>query len=114
MATNETLFTRGKAVMPGGVNSPVRSFRSVGGTPYFVDRAEKWHNLGRDHMEALMHYAKLNTAEGPVTTMAQIMGRYAAEVLPTKAPSTQKGQRRELELLQSLELRGGPHDRHLP
>ena len=26
--------------MPGGVNSPVRSFRSVGGTPYFVDKAE--------------------------------------------------------------------------
>jgi glutamate-1-semialdehyde 2,1-aminomutase len=38
--TNDALFSRGKDVMPGGVNSPVRSFRSVGGTPYFVDRAE--------------------------------------------------------------------------
>ncbi len=41
--TNDALFTRGKKVMPGGVNSPVRSFRSVGGTPYFVDRADGAH-----------------------------------------------------------------------
>jgi glutamate-1-semialdehyde 2,1-aminomutase len=34
--SNEALFERGKLVMPGGVNSPVRSFRSVGGTPYVV------------------------------------------------------------------------------
>jgi len=38
--TNEALFERGKLVMPGGVNSPVRSFRSVGGNPYFVAHAE--------------------------------------------------------------------------
>ncbi|MEZ5382688.1 MAG: glutamate-1-semialdehyde 2,1-aminomutase [Microthrixaceae bacterium] len=36
MTTNHELYTRGLAVMPGGVNSPVRAFRSVGGTPYFV------------------------------------------------------------------------------
>ena len=38
--TNESLFERGKLVMPGGVNSPVRSFRSVGGTPYFVESGD--------------------------------------------------------------------------
>ena len=38
--TNESLFERGQAVIPGGVNSPVRAFGSVGGTPYFVERAE--------------------------------------------------------------------------
>lgn len=38
--TNDSLFERGKHVMPGGVNSPVRSFRSVGGTPYFVAEAD--------------------------------------------------------------------------
>ncbi len=32
---NEQLFTRAQAVIPGGVNSPVRAFRSVGGTPRF-------------------------------------------------------------------------------
>lgn len=41
--TNDSLFERGKLVMPGGVNSPVRSFRSVGGTPYFVAHAEGAH-----------------------------------------------------------------------
>ncbi len=39
-ATNASWFDRAKRAIPGGVNSPVRSFRSVGGTPYFVDRAE--------------------------------------------------------------------------
>ncbi len=34
------LFDRACAVIPGGVNSPVRSFRSVGGHPYFVARGE--------------------------------------------------------------------------
>lgn len=38
--TNEALFARAQAVIPGGVNSPVRAFGSVGGTPYFVARAE--------------------------------------------------------------------------
>jgi len=34
--TNAGLFERGLVRIPGGVNSPVRAFRSVGGTPYFV------------------------------------------------------------------------------
>lgn len=38
--TNEELFARGQKVIPGGVNSPVRAFRSVGGTPYFVTKGE--------------------------------------------------------------------------
>ena len=33
------LFHRAKALMPGGVNSPVRAFKSVGGEPFFVQRA---------------------------------------------------------------------------
>lgn len=37
--TNAGLFERGLKVIPGGVNSPVRAFRSVGGTPYFVASA---------------------------------------------------------------------------
>ena len=43
MTTNEELYERGLRVIPGGVNSPVRAFRSVGGVPYFVDRAEGAH-----------------------------------------------------------------------
>jgi glutamate-1-semialdehyde 2,1-aminomutase len=34
------LFDRAKRVLPGGVNSPVRAFRAVGGTPFFVARAQ--------------------------------------------------------------------------
>ncbi len=37
---NETLFQRAQRTIPGGVNSPVRAFRSVGGTPRFIARAE--------------------------------------------------------------------------
>jgi len=38
--TNESLFERARQVIPGGVNSPVRAFRAVGGTPRFIQRAE--------------------------------------------------------------------------
>lgn len=40
MSTNEQLFERAQKVIPGGVNSPVRAFRAVGGTPRFIARAE--------------------------------------------------------------------------
>lgn len=37
---NDTLFARAQKTTPGGVNSPVRAFKSVGGTPRFITRAE--------------------------------------------------------------------------
>ena len=37
---NDALFERAQRTIPGGVNSPVRAFRSVGGTPRFVERAQ--------------------------------------------------------------------------
>ncbi|TML93456.1 MAG: glutamate-1-semialdehyde-2,1-aminomutase [Actinobacteria bacterium] len=40
---NEELFERACGVIPGGVNSPVRAFGNVGGTPYFVSRAQGCH-----------------------------------------------------------------------
>ncbi|BBH15260.1 glutamate-1-semialdehyde 2,1-aminomutase [Chromobacterium haemolyticum] len=40
MSRNLELFERGKKSIPGGVNSPVRAFGQVGGTPRFVKRAE--------------------------------------------------------------------------
>jgi glutamate-1-semialdehyde 2,1-aminomutase len=39
-SNNDTLFARAQISTPGGVNSPVRAFRSVGGTPRFITRAE--------------------------------------------------------------------------
>jgi glutamate-1-semialdehyde 2,1-aminomutase len=58
-ASNEELFARAKLVMPGGVNSPVRSFGSVGGTPYFVRNAEGphvWDVEGRRYVDYVMSY----------------------------------------------------------
>jgi glutamate-1-semialdehyde 2,1-aminomutase len=40
VSANEALFTRARALFPGGVNSPVRAFGAVGGTPRFITRAE--------------------------------------------------------------------------
>jgi glutamate-1-semialdehyde 2,1-aminomutase len=57
--TNEGLFERASRVIPGGVNSPVRAFRSVGGTPYFVARAEGayvWDVEGRRYLDYVQSY----------------------------------------------------------
>ena len=40
MQNSNELFQKALQLMPGGVNSPVRAFRSVGGTPFFTERAE--------------------------------------------------------------------------
>ncbi len=40
MSGSDTLFEAAKQRIPGGVNSPVRAFKAVGGTPVFIDRAE--------------------------------------------------------------------------
>ncbi len=46
--TSRSLFERACRVIPGGVNSPVRAFRAVGGTPVFVSRAEGAYLFGAD------------------------------------------------------------------
>ena len=40
MNNDDHLFESACAVIPGGVNSPVRAFKSVGGTPVFIDHAK--------------------------------------------------------------------------
>ncbi len=40
MSRSDELFTQAQKFIPGGVNSPVRAFKSVGGTPLFIKRAE--------------------------------------------------------------------------
>ena len=50
MTRSDELFSRAKAVIPGGVSSPVRAFKAVGGSPLFVARAEGarfWDEDGR-------------------------------------------------------------------
>src|ERR1700716_630708 len=41
--TSSSLFAEAKRFIPGGVNSPVRAFRNVGGEPFFVERAKGAH-----------------------------------------------------------------------
>ena len=40
MTKSEALFERAQTHIPGGVNSPVRAFKAVGGTPRFMERAD--------------------------------------------------------------------------
>ncbi|PLS81562.1 MAG: aspartate aminotransferase family protein, partial [Chloroflexi bacterium] len=40
MQRSQQAFAAAQQLIPGGVNSPVRAFKSVGGTPRFIDRAE--------------------------------------------------------------------------
>jgi glutamate-1-semialdehyde 2,1-aminomutase len=52
--TNESLFERAQRVIPGGVNSPVRAFGAVGGTPRFFERAAGaylWDVEGRRYID---------------------------------------------------------------
>ena len=54
MLTSEELFRRAEAVIPGGVNSPVRAFQSVGTTPRFIERADGpyvWDVEGRRYLD---------------------------------------------------------------
>lgn len=57
--TNASLYERGLRRIPGGVNSPVRAFRSVGGTPYFVARGEGsrvWDVEGNEFLDYVQSY----------------------------------------------------------
>jgi glutamate-1-semialdehyde 2,1-aminomutase len=59
VASNGDLFERANLVIPGGVDSPVRAFRSVGGTPYFVARGEGayvWDVEGRRYIDYVQSY----------------------------------------------------------
>lgn len=82
MTINEDLFDRAKAVLPGGVNSPVRAFLSVGGTPYFVARAEGsrvWDEDGREYIDYVQSYG------------ASILGHANANVLAAVGDAASRG-----------------------
>ena len=62
MTTNDALFDRARAAIPGGVNSPVRAFGSVGGTPYFVERGEGsriWDVEGTEYIDLVQSYGAI-------------------------------------------------------
>jgi glutamate-1-semialdehyde 2,1-aminomutase len=62
MSTNAELFERSCRVIPGGVNSSIRAFKAVGGTPYIVDRAEGpyiWDVEGRRYIDLVQSYGAI-------------------------------------------------------
>jgi glutamate-1-semialdehyde 2,1-aminomutase len=62
MTTNDELYARAQARIPGGVNSPIRAFRAVGGTPYFVARAEGarvWDVEGTEYLDLVQSYGAI-------------------------------------------------------
>ena len=62
MGQNEVLFERAQKVIPGGVNSPVRAFRQVGGTPRFVSRASGpyfWDADNKRYIDLIMSWGPM-------------------------------------------------------
>lgn len=75
MPTNQELYDRGRRVIPGGVNSPVRAFRSVGGTPYFVARGEGariWDAEGREYLDYVQSYGASILGHAPPDVVAAV------------------------------------------
>ena len=67
MDLNEQLFSRARAVIPGGVNSPVRAFKAVGGTPRFVKRAQGayfWDANGKKHIDYIGSWGPMILGHG--------------------------------------------------
>ena len=62
MSTNHELFQRALTLMPGGVNSPVRAFKSVGGEPFFTQRADGaylWDVEGKRYIDYVGSFGPL-------------------------------------------------------
>jgi glutamate-1-semialdehyde 2,1-aminomutase len=60
--TNRELFERAKKLMPGGVSSPVRAFKAVGGEPIVVSKGEGsriWDVEGKEYIDFLMSWGPL-------------------------------------------------------
>ena len=64
---NQDLFDRAKSLIPGGVNSPVRAFRAVGGTPRFVQRAQGayfWDANGQKYIDYIGSWGPMILGHG--------------------------------------------------
>src|SRR3954469_20110116 len=81
------LFNRASAVIPGGVNSPVRAFRAVGGTPRFMVRAAGPYLWDADGNR----YVDLVSSWGPM-----ILGHAPPAVVRRFAPPPRRGCRSAL------------------
>src|SRR5205809_4629883 len=72
---SERLFERARHVIPGGVNSPVRAFRGVGGTPRFIARGEGSHIFdvdGNEYIDYIGSWGPLLTGHRPKPVMESL------------------------------------------
>ena len=67
VSRNDALFARAKKYIPGGVNSPVRAFKAVGGTPRFVQRAKGayfWDADGKRYIDYIGSWGPMILGHG--------------------------------------------------
>ena len=89
MRDSKSLFEAALRVIPGGVNSPVRAFRGVGGEPFFVARAEGarlWDVDGRSYLDFLGSWGPLilgHAAPSVVAAITDAAGRGTSYGAPT-------------------------------
>ena len=88
---NDLLFERSRKTIPGGVNSPVRAFRAVGGTPRFIERGEKsriWDADGREYIDYVGSWGPLVLGHADPEVVAAVRsaaGRGLSFGAPTEA-----------------------------
>jgi glutamate-1-semialdehyde 2,1-aminomutase len=78
--TSYDLFQSARRVIPGGVNSPVRAFRAVGGEPFFVERAEGCHIVtveGRELIDYVGTWGPAILGHAPDAVIAAVCGAAA-------------------------------------
>lgn len=96
---NRALFERACALIPGGVNSPVRAFRAVGGTPRFVRRAQGaylWDANGQRFIDYIGSWGPMILGHGH-PAVQQAVQQAVTEGLSFGAPTE-----RELELAEAI------------
>ena len=104
---NEELFERAQRVIPGGVNSPVRAFRAVGGTPRFFEHASGphlWDADGRRYIDYVGSWGPMVLGHTHPAVVSAVQAA-AARALSYGAPTAEETQLAErlCELVPSLE-----------
>jgi len=107
MNRNEQLFERAQKSIPGGVNSPVRAFRSVGGTPRFIERAEGpcfWDADGKRYIDYIGSWGPMILGHGHPDVVRAVQ-EAAARGLSYGAPTEAEVEMAEelLKLVPSME-----------
>jgi glutamate-1-semialdehyde 2,1-aminomutase len=105
--TNKSLFERAQQVIPGGVNSPVRAFRAVGGTPVFFERAlgaHLWDAEGKRYIDYVGSWGPMLAGHTHPAVVSAVQAA-AARALSFGAPTAEETRLAELlcELVPSLE-----------